>query len=173
MYLILTGLYSASEDGDCLDTTFYIHPTDEERDGQTNNCDGVTDLADAIDANTWYIDPHGRRIWQSRYHSHPLVQNPIVQCFSCIQYLLNDLDCKIKITIHPGMRRLAILFMMTIVTGLSIQDAVAVQMCMIFDEMDLETPYPPCTRSDPEYPTFEGGDCDDTDQTLNQTSYVT
>ena len=67
--------------------------------------DGVADLADAIDASTWYIDQDQDGYGSPDVIQDPLVQNPIVQCFSLgIQYLLNDLDCNDQVsTIHPGM----------------------------------------------------------------------
>jgi hypothetical protein len=47
----------AERDGDCDDRNAAINPeADEVCDGADNDCDGVLDEPDAIDAPTWYID---------------------------------------------------------------------------------------------------------------------
>jgi hypothetical protein len=48
--------YSATS-GDCDETSSLIYPgADEYCDGDDNDCDGVTDEDDALDADTWYAD---------------------------------------------------------------------------------------------------------------------
>jgi hypothetical protein len=45
---------------DCDDTDMAVSPAEPERcDGLDDDCDGVTDEPDAIDAVTWYADPDG------------------------------------------------------------------------------------------------------------------
>ncbi len=46
--------------GDCDDSNAALNPDAAERcDGYDNDCDGVTDNDDAVDASTWYVDGDG------------------------------------------------------------------------------------------------------------------
>ena len=86
--------YPACED--CNDTDAAIHPqATEVCDGQDNDCSGVPDGADALDALTWYPDSDG--------DSYGDAQNPLPSCDFPLGYASNLLDCDdTDDTVYPG-----------------------------------------------------------------------
>ncbi len=81
----------ADEDGyppeaDCDDATFATNPAAAEScDAIDNNCDGITDGADAVDATTWYADTDGDGVGDDTH--------PLTGCEPPPGYVLEPGDC--------------------------------------------------------------------------------
>jgi len=72
---------------DCDDDDPEVHPSAEERcaDGTDNDCDGVVDEDDAIDAGYWYLDADG--------DGYGRLQDKVQACDQPSGYVADDTDC--------------------------------------------------------------------------------
>ncbi|MCB9758486.1 MAG: hypothetical protein H6739_01470 [Alphaproteobacteria bacterium] len=91
----------STRDGDCDDTDATVNPgATEYCDNVDNDCDGVIDESDAVDAVTWYADLDG--------DGYGDANNSVTTCAQPTGYVLDSTDCDdTNASIYPGASEIA------------------------------------------------------------------